>query len=552
MAVQYLTNLGRRRLQQLAVLISIVLFILLLPSSAPRSTSPEVISHILSYRINSPSPLEVDGHKLSHLPLRQLYADHEYQPIWVGDNGPNHRANSFLRCLQSSYRDGLNPEDYQPKTLQGLWKERIPERLAQLDLLLSDTFVRYAQDMYQGRVIPQAVDQEWFLNLPELEMQALFEQTRGDESICHSIFLLRPKHPQYARLRQALAEYRQIQQQGGWSAISPGKLIKPGMEGEQVPLIRRRLIISGDYFGRGSNSQLFDQELSEAVKQFQHRHGIYTDGMVGDETRIAMSIPVEQRLAQIQANLERWRWVPRHLGYRYIIVNAAGYELEVVEDDERVLSMRVVVGKRDRPTPVFTSDLQFVDFNPVWNVPHSIAVRDILPKLKRDPGFTKKQQIQILRGWNQNEHEVNPYEIDWQWYSEKHFPFHLRQPPGEHNPLGTIRFLFPNSHEIYLHDTNHAELFELPERNYSSGCIRVQEPVSLARYLLKDDANWTRNKIREQINSGESFRTQMGRTLPVYILYFTAWVDEDGRPHFYQDAYQRDRELLLELGTPTY
>ena len=552
MSVQYLTNQGRRRLLQLAVLLSIVLFILLLPSSAPRSTSPAVISHILGYRINSPLPLEVGGRKLSHLPLRQLYADKEYQPIWVAGNGPNHRANSFLRCLQSSYRDGLNPQDYQLQTLQRLWKERIPERLAQLELLLSDTFVQYAKDMYQGQVIPQTVDQEWFLDLPELEMTSLFEQAQSDESICHSIFLLRPNHPQYTRLRQALAEYRQIQQQGGWSAIPSGTLIKPDMEDEQVPLIRHRLIISGDYFGRDSNSQLFDQELSEAIKQFQHRHAIYTDGMVGDETRIAMSIPVEQRLAQIQANLERWRWVPRHLGFRYILVNAAGYELEVVEDDERVLSMRVVVGKRDRPTPVFTSDLQFVDFNPVWNVPHSIAVKDILPKLQKDSGFTKEHQIQILRGWNQNEHEVNPYEIDWQWYSEKHFPFHLRQPPGRHNPLGTIRFLFPNSHEIYLHDTNHAELFDQPERNYSSGCIRVEKPESLARYLLKDDANWTLQKIREQINSGKSFRTQMGRTLPVYILYFTAWVDEDGRPHFYQDAYQRDRELLLELGIPTY
>lgn len=552
MAVQYLTNLGRRRLLQWAVLLFIVLFILLLPSSVPRSTSPAIISHIISYRINSPAPLEVAGYKLSHLMLRQYYAGQAYQPVWIGDRGPNHRANSFLRCLQNSYRDGLNPEDYHLQTLQALWKERIPERLAQLDLLLSDVFVQYAKDMYQGRVIPQSVDQEWFLSLPELELASLFEQTRGDDSICHSIFLLRPKHPQYARLRQTLAEYRQIQQQGGWSAIPAGALIKPGMEDEQVPLIRRRLIISGDYFGNSSSSLLLDQELSDAVKQFQHRHGIYTDGMVGDETRVAMSIPVEQRLAQIQANLERWRWVPRHLGYRYIIVNAAGYELEVVEDEERVLSMRVVVGKRDRATPVFTSDLQFVDFNPIWNVPHSIAVKDILPKLQKDPDFSKKQNIQILRGWNQNEYEVNPYDIDWQWYSEKHFPFHLRQPPGDNNPLGSIRFLFPNSHEIYLHDTNHSELFDLPERNYSSGCIRVEHPQSLARYLLKDDVNWTWGKIREQINSGETLRIQMGRTLPVYILYFTAWVDEDGSPHFYQDAYQRDRELLLEMGTPTY
>lgn len=552
MAVQYLTNLGRRRLLQLAVLIYIVIFILLLPSSTLRHASSDTISHVISYRINSPTVLEVEGYKLSHLALRKLYADTGFRPVWVGDNGPVHRANSFLRCLKNSDRDGLNPEDYRLLALQRLWKERLPERLAQLDLLLSDIFLKYARDMYRGRVVPQSVDKDWFLELPELDVKSLLEQARGDDSVCHSIFLLRPKHPQYARLRQALAEYRQIHQQGGWSLIPSGRLLKPGMEDEQIPLIRRRLSISGDYFGNSGDSLLFDQDLSEAVKNFQIRHGIYTDGMVGDETRIAMSIPVEKRLAQIQANLERWRWVPRHLGYRYIVVNAAGYELEVIEDEERVLSMRVVVGKRDRPTPVFTSELQFVDFNPVWKVPHSIAVRDILPKLKRDAGFTKKQDIQIFSGWNQNEREVNPYDVDWNWYNEKHFPFHLRQPPGPNNPLGRIRFLFPNSHEIYLHDTNHAELFALPERNYSSGCIRVQRPLRLARYLLKDDANWTLKKIVSQISSGDSFRSQLGRTLPVYILYFTAWVDEDGRPYFYRDAYQRDRELLLELGTPTY
>lgn len=552
MAVQYLTNFGRQRLLQLAVLLFIVLFILLLPSSTLRHSASDTISHILSYRINSPTALEINGYQFSHLALRKLYASTDYRPVWVGDKGPGHRANSFLRCLKNGYRDGLNPQDYHLQTLESLWKERIPEHLAQLELLLSEIFLQYAHDMYQGRVVPQSVDKDWFLDLPQQDMQSLFEQASGDDSVCHSIFLMRPRHPQYARLRQVLAEYRQMQQQGGWRLIPSGRLLKPGIEDEQVPLIRRRLIISGDYFGNTADTQVFDEDLSEAVKHFQIRHGIYTDGMVGDETRIAMSIPVEKRLAQIQANMERWRWVPRHLGYRYIVVNAAGYELEVIEDEERVLSMRVVVGKRDRPTPVFTSDLQFVDFNPVWKVPHSIAVKDILPKLQRDAGFTKKQQIQILSGWNQNEYEVDPYDIDWQWYSEKHFPYHLQQPPGPNNPLGRIRFLFPNSHEIYLHDTNHAELFDLPERNYSSGCIRVEQPLTLARYLLKDDANWTLKRIVSQISSGKSFRSQLGRTIPVYILYFTAWVDEDGRPYFYQDAYQRDRELLLEMGVPTY
>ena len=158
----------------------------------------------------------------------------------------------------------------------------------------------------------------------------------------------------------------------------------------------------------------------------------------------------------------------------------------------------------------------------------------------------------MLSGWGQNEKKVNPYSIDWSFYNEKHLPYHFSQPPGPKNPLGRIRFLFPNPHDIYLHDTNHTELFANPERNFSSGCIRVERPLTLARYLLKDDSAWSLDKIVQQINSGRSMRIQLGRTLPVYVLYFTTWVDDDGAINFYQDAYGRDKELLYELGIPTY
>ncbi|MBD3671009.1 MAG: L,D-transpeptidase family protein [Gammaproteobacteria bacterium] len=552
MAQHYLTYLGRKRLQQLALISIAVLAILLTPSSTQRAPVSETIGHILSYRINTPVELEVAGRKLSQLKLRQLYARHDYRPIWVNDSGPNLNATSFRRCLKNSAREGLNPNDYRLTELEKYWKSRTPEHLTRLELLLTDIYFEYASHMHGGRVVPQAVDKDWFLTREEIDPVDLLQKADMDEVLCHTIFQLRPQHPQYQRLRSKLALYREIEASGGWPFIAQGELIKPGMEHEQVPLIRKRLSISGDYENGESDSLVFDEPLSEAVKRFQIRHGIYTDGMVGNETREAMSIPVVKRIAQIIVNLERWRWVPRKLGFRYIVVNAAGYELEVVEDEQPVLDMRVVVGKRERPTPVFNSDLMFVDMNPIWNVPRTIAVEDILPRLKRDPGYAQKQGIEVLRGWGENEKKVNPYQIDWSWYNEKHLPFHFRQPPGPDNPLGRVRFLFPNSHDIYLHDTNHQELFANPERNFSSGCIRVQRPLTLARYLLKDDTTWTLDKIVRQINTGDYRRVQLGRTLPVYILYMTAWVDEDGAISFYKDAYGRDRELLYELGIPTY
>lgn len=552
MSQHYLTYLGHKRLHQFSMLLVAVVIILLTPSSSQQQPISETIGRILSYRINTPVRLIVDGKKLEQLSLRRLYAGNDYHSLWVSDAGPTINAIAFRRCLENSEREGLRPKDYHLDSIKKYWDARTPEQLAKLELLMSDVFIDYATDMYQGRVIPQVVDKDWFLPQHEVDAVRLLIEASKDDAPCHSLFKLRPRHPQYERLRKKLAEFRKIQADGGWPLIPDDGLIKPGMESDQIPLIRRRLIISGDYTGPMSDSKLLDNELSEAVKRFQIHHGIYTDGMVGNETREAMSIPVEKRIAQIVVNLERWRWVPRNLGFRYILVNAAGYELEIVEDQEPTLEMRVVVGKLERPTPVFTSDLQFVDINPEWNVPRTIAVEDILPRLQRDPGFVIREGIDVLRGWGKNEKKVNPYSVDWKFYNEKHLPYHFRQPPGPKNPLGRIRFLFPNAHDIYLHDTNHPNLFDNPERNFSSGCIRVQRPLTLARYLLKDDSAWSLDKIVRQINSGQSMRIQLGRTLPVYVLYFTAWVDYDGAINFYPDAYGRDKELLYDLGIPTY
>ena len=357
MAQHYLTYLGHKRLHQLLLLLGVVAIILLTPSSSQQAPVSETIGRILSYRINTPVTLEVDGHKLSQLSLRQLYASNGYRPLWVSEEGPSINAVSFRRCLENSEREGLNPSDYRLKQLKKYWKASVPEHLAELELLLSDIYIDYASDMFMGRVIPQVVDKDWFLPAPEFDAVALLKQASEDETPCHAIFQLRPRHPQFERLRKMLAKYRQIHAEGGWPLIPDGDLVKVGMEHDQIPLIRRRLIISGDYTGPVSDSKVLDKELSEAVKRFQIHHGIYTDGMVGNETREAMSIPVEKRIAQIIVNLERWRWVPRNLGFRYIVVNAAGYELEVVEDQEPVLDMRVVasVNVRRRYSPATCS-----------------------------------------------------------------------------------------------------------------------------------------------------------------------------------------------------
>ncbi len=315
-------------------------------------------------------------------------------------------------------------------------------------------------------------------------------------------------------------------------------------------MLRKRLWTSGD-LESPRQDDLFDEDLEAAVVRFQDRHGLDADGVGGRRTRTALDVPVEERLRQIVLNLERWRWMPRHADSRYILVNMAGFEMRVIEDEVPILRMRVVIGRPYRRTPAFCEAMTYVVVNPYWHVPPSLAVRDLLPKIREDSGYLERQGIRVFSDWTENARELDGQAMDWSNVSGRHFPYKLRQDPGPHNALGRIKFMLPNRFNIYLHDTPHREHFDLSVRAFSSGCIRLEDPLALADYLL-GDAGWSPERVRETVASSKRRVVTLSRPIPVYLVYRTAWVERDGAVRFRDDVYGRDKLLAtaLETGVP--
>ncbi|HNO61558.1 MAG TPA: L,D-transpeptidase family protein, partial [Plasticicumulans sp.] len=291
-------------------------------------------------------------------------------------------------------------------------------------------------------------------------------------------------------------------------------------------------------------AEVDDAALVEAVHRFQARHGLTEDGVIGAATVAAMNVSVRERIAQVRLNLERWRWLPGDLGQRYIVVNIPGFELQVIERGRPVLEAKVVVGTQVKPTPVFTGRMQQVVFAPYWNVPGTIASEELLPKLRKNPGEFVKTNMKVITGSGA---VVDPTAVNWGEYHPGNFPFRLRQEPGAANPLGRVKFIFPNRYDVYLHDTSKPALFERSQRTYSHGCIRISRPAELAEYLLKSDPRWNRAAIDAAMDAGRERAVPVPEPLPVHLLYWTSWVDAQGLLQFRADVYGRDLALRKAL-----
>lgn len=327
-----------------------------------------------------------------------------------------------------------------------------------------------------------------------------------------------------------------------------GQLLRRNYRGKRVSVLRSRLMISGD-LGEIDNREtaMFDRDLEKAVKRFQKRHGLRVDGMAGAKTLKALNVTIVERINQIKANMERLRWIPNNFGRRYVLVNIASFSLHTIDNKEKVLSMRVVVGKKSRGTPVFKSRITHVELNPYWNIPPKIASEDILPKILKDADYLSKERIKVYEGWGKNAPEIDPELIKWSKLSSQYFPYKLRQEPGSKNALGRIKFFFPNKFDVYLHDTPARGLFNEIKRDFSSGCIRIEKPIELAGYLLNGDPRWTREKIPEIINEGKNQMIWVTKPIDIYMLYLTAWIDEEGILNFRDDIYGRDVALQIAL-----
>ncbi|MBN2721150.1 MAG: L,D-transpeptidase family protein, partial [Proteobacteria bacterium] len=417
----------------------------------------------------------------------------------------------------------------------------------ELDLLLTDAYLTYAADLKTGRV----ENPKWHAHILEEDLSELLQNAVNAGRIEPSLKDLLPKHENYDKLAKVLARYRTVSYGGGWGFVQEGPTMRLGDRDDRVKSLRARLLISDDYEGSlAGDLALFDEDLLEAVKKFQLRHGLEPDGLVGKKTLEELNVPVEERIKQIKVNMERWRWLPNLLGDRYILVNIANFQTDVVEGTTTVLTMKSIVGREFRHTPVFSDKMTYLVLNPYWNVPLKLAVEDIIPQVRKDPGYLAKNHMKVLKGWGAGEYEIDPNTIDWWKMNEDNFPYRFRQDPGPYNALGRIKFMFPNEHAVYIHDTPAKGLFKETSRDLSSGCIRIDKPLKLAEYLLSEDPAWDLNRIVEELDTKVDLSVRLPRPINIHILYWTTWIDERGLLSFRNDIYGRDRRVYQALYKP--
>ncbi len=499
------------------------------------------------------------GRAICAAPIIPLFYERRgFQPCWSRNGQLDVNTTELVAALTNADADGLRSTDYHLYTiryllskldrLQGEGKTLAPDELVDLDLLLTDAFFLYGSHLLKGRINPETIDEQWVTADNTVDLAAILEEALANEGVTIALQSLRPPHGGYKRMAKALARLQDIASRGGWPAVGNGSNLQEGVSHRRVYALRQRLMLSGDYnYTEATTGNLFDEKLTNAVLRFQQRHGLEVDGIVGQQTLVALNVPVESRIQQIKTNMERWRWVPHELGSRYILVNIADFSLKVLEDGQKVLESRVVVGKPHRSTPVFSDNVEYLIFNPYWYLPETIIVEDVVPKIIEDPDYLARKGIKVFAHKSDETQELDPAAIDWAKVSKKNLQYKLRQDSGPLKVLGRVKIMFPNKFSVYLHDTPRQELFQKTARDFSSGCIRVEKSIELVSYLLKNDPLWSMEHIRAIMESGDRQYVAVAEEVPIHILYWTAWADEEGRMHFRKDIYGRDKLLATAL-----
>lgn len=492
--------------------------------------------------------------------LSSIYEERDYRPLWTDGPSPTQQATAFVHAIDRSLEDGLEPSDYYLSTIRELLaaiRERLVTNqtvpvawLAELDLILTDAFLLYGSHLSVGRVNPETLHNDWKINPDAVDLRGLLDRiTTPGSDVDAIIDSIRPPYLEYRSLQKALAHLRDhLATKGKWAHVPDKKTLRPGDQNPAVGALRHRLTASGDMSSATPvpHANLFDANLVKATKQFQKKNGLAVDGVVGPKTFYMLNVSIEDRIQQVILNLERSRWWPRNMGQRYVIVNIADFNLKAVANNQTELDMRVVVGRPARRSPVFSAEISYIVVNPYWNIPSKIAAEDILPNLRRGNfDYLQSRNIRVFRSWEKNSQEVGLETVDWSAYNEKRFPFRLRQDPGPRNSLGRIKFMFPNPFAVYLHDTPNPSLFGKAQRDFSSGCIRVEFPMKLADFVLAETPAWPHDKVAAAIKSEKTQTIRLRRPVPVHLLYMTAWADEAGVPQFREDIYGRDSALQL-------
>lgn len=463
-------------------------------------------------------------------------------------------VDQLIFAIRNSCKEGLQPQDYHLTAIESLVEKingnefPFQEDIAKLEMLLTDAFLMLSAHMAGGKTNAETIDPEWRAAGKQVKFNwdDFIDIALQNKQIFENLQMLAPQHREYINLKNALSKYQQIKNNGGWGNFTTmlSKLEK-GMQHPDVVKLRDRLAITqGNIDFAIEDQDLFDQKLHDNVVLFQKRNGLTADGVVGKATVEALNIPLDKRIASIEVNLERWRWLSDDLGNQYIKVNIADYQLQAIENDKIVFQSEAIVGRPFRETPVFSSHITYLVLNPSWTVPPTIFINDVVPAVRNNPGYLAEKRMKVLRA---DGSEVNPASVDWDKVTARNFPYRIRQDPGPDNALGRVKFMFPNQYMVYIHDTPSRNLFSQTDRSFSSGCIRINKPLEFAEYLLKDNPVWTPEQIKNIVDQGRERTVNLPNPVPVHLLYLTSWADNDGIVYFRKDIYNRDQPLKAAL-----
>lgn len=496
--------------------------------------------------------------------LNELYGQNAASPLWVKEGKPTQQAITLIASLDEADDKGLNSADYDADLLRR-WldapelRAANPQEVASFDVALSLSGMRYLSNLYLGRINPRKVEFKLDIEPKKVDLPNLVQKIAQSDRPKAMIDAMEPKLPVYGALKEALVRYRALAKDTPVPMLAFPAKFSPGAHHKDVPALRRLLRALGDLkeIPPGmENSETYDPELAAAVKSFQQRHGLGADGVIGKGTVARLNIPLAERVKQIQFGLERLRWLPEDAKRLYLIVNIPSFQLYGSRDGDGFghhdIQMNVIVGEAmdGHNTPVFHSDMTYVIFHPYWNVPDTIAAKELIPAIRRNPGYLARNNMELVANFATNTASYAPTPENLGRLAAG--GLRIRQKPGPRNALGLVKFAFPNNNNVYLHSTPAKGLFQRARRDFSHGCIRVQDPTRLAEWVLAEQPEWTRERI-ESAMAGQTPKTvTLKQPIPVYIFYSTVLADGDGRVNFYEDIYGHDKtlEALLAKGFP--
>ena len=498
--------------------------------------------------------------------VRKMYAKHQYKTQWISTSFEiNPNLFEMLEFIKYADDVGLEKKDYHDieiETILGELKnaDDMSQRdrniaIAQIDVLLSDAFFTVAKDLHEGKIDfvkfskilktkseEDEINYKWDNPHRSMNYQNLLDSVLSSGGLKQELSALSTDNELFMQLKEAYRPYKEIESEGGWQKIPSGKQLKLGMiSKKRVPLMAKRLYITGDIDSYDQDITVMTEQMKEGLKHYQSRMGIWPSGVLTGATRNQLNVSVQKRLKKIKLNLERARWENRAFGLEYLFVNIPDFRMYLLKDGMKDIGMRVVVGKPANPTPIFDSKLSYIVLNPTWSVPKSIVVDEMLTKIQEDPDYLATRKFKLYRGWKNDREEIDAFDVDWWQYDEEsNLPFSFVRDPGKGNPLGLVKFMFPNKYAVYMHDTPQKKLFKNAKRAYSHGCIRLHKPQELLAYMSENFTKLSYDEVMKVQDTQETKSLVLNHPIDVHIRYYTAWVDDDGFVQFRSDIYGYD------------